>query len=100
MTEIVGPVHADMVQTPANDTSQGWREIAAGIWGDQKQVWNSFLDGTANAKEAGVALTEEGFGLMAAGSVMPIIGEAAIAAGAVVVGGGVALMAIGNRLDE
>jgi hypothetical protein len=96
MGEIAKPAHAETLQSQPNDTEHVWRDAAAGAWADQKKVWGDFLGGQANMKEAGVALSEEGLALMASGAAFP----PALAAGAVVEVGGIAMMAIGNRLDE
>jgi hypothetical protein len=96
MGEITKPAHAETLQSPANDSGQVWREAAAGAWSDQKKVWGDWLTGQSNMKEAGIAISEEGLGLLA---ISPLFEPAAIA-GAIAEVGGLTLMAIGNRLGE
>lgn len=96
MSEIARPAHAETLQSQPNDTEHVWRDAAAGAWADQKKIWGDFLGGQANIKEAGVAISEEGLLLLAVSPAFP----PALAAGAIAEVGGVAMMAIGNRLDE
>jgi hypothetical protein len=99
MVEIAKPTHTEALQAPENDSSHVWRDAAAGAWADQKKVWGDVLTGQMNMKEAGIALSEEGLGLMAAFPV-PFLGEPAVLAGAITEAAGLTFMAIGNRLDE
>jgi hypothetical protein len=114
MVELARPAHteavpgqADTVHAPIDGAQSGvmgtglsWGDIASDIWGQQKQVWSDVLHGQMNAKEAGIAFTEEGLGLLAGGAALPIIGEPAVGAGAFMTAAGVVFMAAGNEMGE